>query len=575
MALDPITLEVINNRLREIVSTMERLLFHSGYSTILRESHDGSACVTDTGGGVVMGSGLPIHLFPYFYIVRAILKEYPPEEMQDGDSYIITDPYLGGSLHVPDLAVVTPVFVEGTLLGFCASIAHKPDVGGIVPGSSSANSREIYHDGLLLPPVRYWTRDGVVKEVDAILRRNSRTPELVAGDVRAQVGCTKVGVTKLRDLCAEYGSDAIQESFRRLQGLSERRIRAALEQWPDGESEAEGRMDTDGADLHTPVLVRVKVVKKGDGITIDLSEMNDQVRGPINIRPQAAESGAFLALLGYLDPTIPINEGCRRVFALVNPEGKLTNPRFPAPVNNYFPTTHVLYSAVQKALAVFNPARAVGACGFGTGGNTLGYRQARAGKPAVQYEIFAVSMGGTPASDGTPFVMPMSHITPNTPVEILETEYPVRVTRFEPIADSAGAGRHRGGPGYRKEYELLSDAVFTLRMGGFRFGAWGVLGGKDPSLARCVLNPETERHEALPPLHTRELKAGEVIRIELPGGGGYGDPRQRDPAAVLEDVLNGYLSLETAEREYGVAIDPATRTVDAERTARLRAGRHE
>jgi len=210
MALDPITLEVINNRLREIVSTMERLLFHSGYSTILRESHDGSACLADRDGGVVMGSGLPIHLFPYFYIIRAILKEYPPDEMRDGDSYIITDPYLGGNLHVPDLGVVTPIFAGGELLGFAASIAHKPDVGGLVPGSSSANAREIYHDGLLLPPVRYWTRDGVVKEVDAILRRNSRMPDVVAGDVRAQVGCTKVGATKLQELCREYGTDSIE-----------------------------------------------------------------------------------------------------------------------------------------------------------------------------------------------------------------------------------------------------------------------------------------------------------------------------------------------------------------------------
>jgi len=301
--------------------------------------------------------------------------------------------------------------------------------------------------------------------------------------------------------------------------------------------------------------------------------MNDQVRGPINIRPQATESGAALALLGFLDPTIPINDGCRRVITFVNPEGKLTNPRFPAPINNYYPTTHVVYSAIQKALAVFNPGRGVGATGFGTGGNTLGYRRARAGKPAVQYEIFAVSMGGTPASDGTPYVMPMSHITPFTPIEILETEYPVRVTRFEPIADSCGVGHHRGGPGYRKEYRLLGDAVFTLRMGGFRTGAWGVLGGKEPTLASCTLNPATEREERLPPLMTREVTDGDVIRIELPGGGGYGNPLGREPAEVREDVLNGYLSLETAEREYGVAIDPTTLALDGGRTARLRAER--
>jgi N-methylhydantoinase B len=571
MTLDPITLEVVNNRLREIVSTMERLLFHSGYSTILRESHDGSACITDPEGGVVMGSGLPIHLFPYIYMVQAVLRAYSREEIQAGDSYIITDPYLGGNFHVPDLGVVTPAFVNGELLAFCASIAHKPDVGGLVPGSSSANSREIFHDGLLLPPVRYWTKHGVVKEIDAILRRNSRLPELTAGDVRAQVGCTHVGAARLNELCEEYGTEVIREAFRRLQASSQRRMQDGLRGWVDGQSEAEGVLDSDGADLDVPIHIRARVVKQGDRVTIDLSRMNPQVRGPVNIRPQAAESAGLIALLNFLDPTIPINDGCRRVISFVNPEGTLSNPRFPATVNNYFPTMHILYSVIMKALVTFNPARAVGAAGFGVGSQSVGYRNVRGRKTAVQYELFVSSLGGTPTADGTPYVLGISHITPYTPIEILETEHPVRVTAFEPIADSGGPGKYRGGPGYRKEYQFLSDATVNLRMTGFRSPAWGVLGGKAPKVGRCTLNPDTPRERVLPPLCTFDVTAGDVVRAEFSGGGGCGDPLEREPSRVRDDVTNGYVSIEGARSDYGVVLAPGTLAMDLEETARIRA----
>lgn len=572
MTLDLITLGVVSSRLREIGATMERLLFHSGYSTILRESHDGSACVADRTGAVVVGSGIPIHLFPYFYIIRAVLRDHPISELREGDSYIVTDPYIGGTFHVPDLGVVTPVFAHGEVIAFCASIAHKPDIGGLVPGSSSADSREIFHDGLLLPPVRYWTKDGVVKDLDAILRRNSRLPELTAGDVRAQVGCTQVGARRLQALCKEYSAATVCESFDRIQSMSENRMRSRLKSLPDGESFSESTLDSDGVDLDAPVQLNVRVVKQGDHVTFDFSKMNPQVPGPVNIRPPAAESASLIALLNILDPTIPINDGCRRVIDFVNPEGTLSNPRFPATVNNYFPTMHILYSIALKALSKLNPARAVGAAGFGIGGHSIGYRDIRTGKTTVQYELFVSSLGGTPQADGTPYVLGISHITPYTPIEILETEFPVRVTRFEPMIDSGGCGRNRGGLGFRKEYQLLADATYNLRMTGFRAQAWGTAGGGPPKVGRCILNPGTSRERLTMPLATFQLKAGDVIRAEFSGGGGHGRPYDRDPLLVQSDVANGYVSLQSAQRDYGVLLDPETLTVDAEATKRLRAG---
>ncbi len=571
MELDAITLEVINNKLREIGSTMEHLLFHSGYSTILRESRDGSAGIADQDGYAVMASGSPLHLYPYYLGIRAILKEYPIDKMEDGESFILNDPYLGGSLHVPDIVIVTPVFVDQEVIAFSVSIAHKPDVGGIVPGSSGAASREIFHEGLLLPGVRYWTRAGVVKEVEAIVKRNCRIPEVIAGDIRAQVGCTRVGADRIRDLCGEYGTDTVKNAFSKLLTLTEERMRRGLSSWPDGEAEAEGWVDDDGVDHEKPLRLHVKVLKQGDQITFDYTQMNGQVKGPINLRPQSSQVAAILALLTYLDPTIPVNDGTRRPITFINPEGTITNPLWPAPVNSYYGLSNVLYSTIGKALSEFNPKRAVGSAGLGLGAMAVGHQQNRAGRKAVQYELYVTSQGGTSEHDGSSGSVGFFNFTPNTPIEILETEFPVRVCRHEWMTDSAGAGRYRGGMGNCKEYEVLGDAVLTLRLGHqFKFGGWGVFGGKPPPTVRAFLNPETERGRPLRPLETVSLIAGDRIRVEMPGGGGYGNPLLREPESVLTDVLDGYVSIESALRDYGVAVDRTTMTINSEQTAQLR-----
>ncbi|HEX9880499.1 MAG TPA: hydantoinase B/oxoprolinase family protein [Candidatus Binatia bacterium] len=572
MELDPITLEVIQNKLREIGSTMEHLLFHSGYSTILRESRDGSAGFCDRDGFAVEAAGTPLHLYPYYMGIRALLDSYSYDDMRPGDCFILTDPYLGGSLHVPDVVIATPVFVDGEVIGFSVSIAHKPDVGGMVPGSSGAGAREIFHEGLLLPPVRYWTRDGVVKEVEAIVKRNCRIPEVIAGDIRAQVGCTTVGAERIRELCAEYGTETIKTAFSELMRLSEERIRRGLAEWPDGEAEAEGWVDDDGVDEDKALRLHVKVIKKGADITFDYSQMNDQVKGPINLRPQSSQVAALLALLTYLDPTIPVNDGIRRPVTFINPEGKITNPRWPAPVNSYYGLSNVLYSTIGKALAEFNPKRAVGSAGLGLGAMAVGHQLNRAGRKAVQYELYVTSQGGTSDHDGSSGSVGFFNFTPNTPIEILETEFPVRVCKHEWMTDSAGAGRYRGGLGNRKEYEVLGDAVLTLRLGHqFKFSGWGVLGGKPPPTVRAYLNPDTDRGRPLRPLETVNLNAGDRFRVEMPGGGGYGDPLLREPEKVLQDVQDGYVSLEAAEHVYGVVIDSRNMTVDDGLTAQLRA----
>jgi N-methylhydantoinase B len=552
--LDGITLEIIGQRIAEIVSTMEVLLFHSGYSVILRESNDGSATVLDREGRVVVGSGAPVHIAAYSYTIRGLLERYPWEKMREHDAFILNDPYVGGMHHVPDMAVITPVFWEGKPLGFCATIAHKSDVGGLVPGSSSASAREVYHEGTLIPGIRYWTAEGPVDDAIALVMRNSRTPELVAGDIRAQLGATRMGEQRVHELVRQYGYDAIVEAMTRLQDISFERMGDLLERWPDGSGEGEAFLDSDGVDLERRVRFHARVEKRGRAITVDFSGSDAQVAGPVNLRPQSSESASLIALLGYLDPNIALNGGTQRAVTFVNPPGRITNAQFPAPCNNYMPSLHLLLSATQKALLAFEPARQSAPDGFGVGAMTIGHRGTTTGRRGVQYELVGPSLGASSASDGAFHAHPVSHNTPSASVEILETEFPMRVRETSALIDSGGAGEFRGGVGCVREYELLDDAIFTLRVGGFRSGSWGMRGGEPGTLGRCVIDPGRPTERSLPSLYTTELAAGTILRVEMAGGSGYGDPKKRDRQSVLADVQNGYVSVAAAAANYGVRI---------------------
>jgi N-methylhydantoinase B len=569
MTIDPITLEVLRSRMDEVVHNMEWLLFHSGYSPILRESYDGSACVMDSEGRVVVAAGMPMHGYPYHYHAEAVIAKYG-DRMQPEDSYLINHPYQGGAFHVPDVAVITPVFHEGRRVAFTASISHKSDVGGLAPGSSSAQSRELIHDGLLLPGVRCWTSDGLNPDVDAIMRSNSRAPEELMGDVRAQIGATRIGASRLFGLAGEYGLAVLLQTFDALQDRAERLFRAELRELPDGTADAEWFLDSDGADLETPVRFRVEVRKHGEEIEIDYTGSDDQVVGPVNVRPQSAEAAAVMALVGFLDPSIPVNEGLNRAVRFINPEGQVSHATYPAPVNNYFPTMQLMYGLVMKCLGTLAPGRAIAPGGQGTGALTMGFPKARTGKSAVYYELMVSSLGGHPAGDGATLVLAFCHISTTQPIEIIETEYPVMVERFEPVQDSAGAGRHRGGPAFVRTYRALTDFRLGLRSGGYKYGSWGVDGGLGPGKAGCTLHPGTDEATSMPALFVRQMKAGDAVEVIFAGGGGLGDPRQRDEALVLEDVRNGIYSREYAQETFGVVISDDGARLDDAQTARLR-----
>lgn len=550
--VDPITIEVITSRFREIAATMEHLLYHSGYSTILRESKDGTAGLTDAAGRVVIvGGGMQYHTLSYECAVGSVLARYR-DTMAPGDSFIVNDPFLGGNPHVPDMVALTPAFIAGRLIGFGVSIAHKADVGGIVPGSSGAAAREIYHDGLLLPPLRFQRGERIDEAVDAIIRNNSRAPDVVLGDIRGQVGCTRVGIRRLAELCAEYDVDTVVSTMREIIERTARRMREQIALLPDGRAEAEGYLDHDGADMEHRLCIRLAVEKRGDRLLLDFTGTSPQAAGPVNMVAVTARASALVALVAATDPTLPINSGLGDAVDLVLPEGTIVNARRPATVNQYVAPMGVLHDCVLAAIGTLDPRRAVAPGGLGLGAIAIGYRNGRSGKPSVQYEVLITGLGGTSTHDGASIVSPIGNMSASASIEVLEGEYPIRVRRFDVRCDSGGAGTFRGGLGFAREYELLADCIATSRTANHVNTAWGIVGGASAPSPAAILNPGRDDRVNLPPLFTRNLVTGDVFRVEQSGGGGYGPPSARDRTLVLADVRNGYVSREAAAEIYGV-----------------------
>jgi N-methylhydantoinase B len=570
MHIDAVDLEVVKASLSGIVREMQNSLFRTGFSTIVRESQDASCALMNAKGEVVAQHVvLPLHIGAFPACCAAVLKEF--DDIAEGDAFLINHPYQGGSPHAPDMAVITPIFIAGKLFGFGGSIAHKSDIGGPVPGSCSGQARETFNEGLHLPAVRYQSRGVTSGDIERIIAANSRTPELVLGDIRGQVGSCRLGEQRLLELVSKYGIEKIGACYARLFELSEQRLRGAVAEWKDGRFEAERLVDDDGIELNTPVRVHVVVEKKGDGIHFDFSGSADQTKGPANIRPPLAQAAAAYVLISLIDPHMYVCSGMINAFTITAREGSVINPRFPAPVNTYNPTVHAVVDAIFAALSHVVPGRAR-ADGSGSRSIVIGGRSTYTGKGYVQYEILAGGAGARAARDGGSGITVNQSNAKIAPVEIIESEFPTRLTRFELIQDSGGAGQFRGGLGLRREYLNLADARFSIRSMKHTIPPHGSHGGKTGRTGDIWINPDSTAAKRLPTRYADyPLKEGDVFRLDTPGGGGFGDPLARDPAQVLADVAQGYVSMQAAERDYGVVIDKAGRAVDEAATARRRA----
>lgn len=551
MTVDPITFGVIAGRLSGIVQEMQDNIFRTGYSTIVRESQDASCMLLDANGDVVGEHVvLPLHVTALPGVVRAIRRDFG-DDLHPGDAFITNHPYLADVTHSVDMALAMPVFAEDRLVAFCASIAHKSDLGGMVPGTGSGNAREIFHEGMLFPPVRYVNRGTIAPDIDALLRANSRTPDLVIGDIRGQVGVARLGERRLHETIARYGLAAVLGVFADKQTKTAARMRAAIASWPDGESEAEAFVDHDGVTLDRPVRYHVRVTKRADRLTFDFSGSSDQTLGPINVGKEIVRGCCYYALIAIVDPTIENNGGLARVTDVIVRPGSVLDPRFPAPTNNYTSTASALTEAIVAALSELATQRRV--AGVGGVGGALAIGGTRAdGRPFSTYESVGSAYGARSGKDGVSGVSVLLSNARIAPVEIMESEYPLRVRRFELIPDSGGAGAFRGGLGPVREYEVLvPETQVTLRGGKHAIPAAGIASGGPGRLGACtVLRGDAARN--LGSRFSGELlRAGEVLRLEKAGGGGLGAAHERPFERVLDDVLDGYVTRDAAVSAYG------------------------
>lgn len=548
--LDVISIQILRNKIASLVDEMHYHFYRSGFSTIIRESRDFSCVILDRTGRLVVAPPMFFHAPVYRHLVQRILALYGAAgSLREGDVFVSNHPYEGGLPHVSDMAFIAPVFSNGEVVAFSGSIAHKADVGGTMPGSTSANATEMFHEGILVPPIKIWDAGRPLADVERLILANSRQPDLVHGDMTAQISVTQLGAARTAELCERFGAPMLTASFAAILGGAAEALGAALGRLPDGQATAEGWLDSDGVVTDQPVKLAATVTIQGGRATFDLSRSDRQTKGPVNLRPSMVEACVFYALIGSLGPELHFNDGMRDCVDIIYAPDTVTNASPPAPVSNYQMMNLKLVDVLLEAMGQLNPLRA-NAHGGSSSALLISWAKARPGQSTMQYEILGSAYGAGRGHDGascTAAHLSNLHITP---IEILESEFPCRIEAFEPVADTGGAGEWRGGLAFRREYHLLEDALVIRRFDKSRFPPGGVAGGGDGGAARSIIGLGTESEREIRQSGRFEMKAGERFMIQTAGGGGYGDPAQRDEAALCQDVAEGYVTPAVAREIY-------------------------
>jgi N-methylhydantoinase B len=558
---DPATFEIVKNGLYKIAEEMRVVLAKTAYSPILKSAGDYSCGVFDAAGAMVaQGPDLPIHLGSMPDAVRAVIAAFANDVHAD-DVFIHNDPYRGGS-HLPDVNVVRPAFLGQTLIGYACVRAHWPDVGSATPGSYGAVT-DIYGEGLRLPPLRLYSRGVLNRDLQRVILANVRAPDERQGDLGAQLAATLRAETRLQALAGRIGAERLIGYMAEVMDYSERLMRTALADLPDGEGTFVDFCDGDGiaddaAGGDASFCIRLKVSKCGDRLIVDFAGSDPQVKGPMNAALSVTASGVYCALKMAVDPMslVPPNSGCWRPIEVRAPQGSVVNCAFPAPVvySNH-EISHRVCDMVMGALANFWPNRVM-ACSQGTSAIlTLGGVDPRSGRHYVSYETVKGGFGARATKDGINVVASGISNTMNTPVEVLEMAFPLRIERYEINPDSGGAGRWRGGCGARRVWRMLeeADATGSLCMERMKSAPFGLLGGKAGAAADVTLTNVDGVRRALPGKGAFAAPAGSLIDMITPGSGGFGPPEARDRAAIGRDLLDGYVSAAAAVSDYGIA----------------------
>ena len=557
---DPATFVVIKNSLYAAAEEMKVVLAKTAYSPILKVAGDYSCGIFDISGQMVaQGPDLPIHLGSMPDAVKAVVSAF--DVFEENDVFIHNDPYFGGS-HLPDVNVVSPAFHNDKLIGFACIRAHWPDVGSASPGSYGAVT-EIYGEGLRLPPVKLYSKGVLNKDVDAIIFANVRTPDERRGDLGAQIAANRRATERLGALADKYGVDVLVSTMAEVLDYSEKMMRTLLARLPDGKSTFEDFCDGDGIieegeTEDQTFLIRMTVEKNGETIKVDFSGTDDAVSGPMNAPLSVTASGVFCALKTIIDPDglIPPNSGCWRTISVTAPEGCVLNAQFPSPVvyaNHEI--SHRVCDMTFGAVAKFWPNNTM-ACSQGTSAViTFGGEDPRNKQRYVSYETIKGGFGARPNKDGINAIASGISNTMNTPIEVLEMSFPVRVDEYVLVTDSGGPGRFRGGLGASRTWTVLDHkARASACLERTKSPPFGLSGGKPGFAAKIWTEAPNGELGVAPGKGGFDVPNGGQIHLRVPGSGGYGNPSKRDPNAIKEDVLDEYVSEEAAQMHYGVKI---------------------
>lgn len=566
---DPVTLELVKNRLVSIADEMALTITRTARSILVKEALDFSTALFDGDGEMIaQGTCLPLHLGALPFAVAAVRREFK-QDMHPGDLFALNDPYDGGT-HLPDIACVKPVFLGSALVGFSACLVHMTDIGGRVPGGNATDSTEIYQEGLCLPPVALVRKGIFERTVFDIIARNVRVPEVVLGDLRSQVAACHVGERGLLELVALHGLASFQRLCGELLDYTERFTRAQIAKLPEGTYSFIDHLDGDGLD-DRPIELRVTLSVVADSLTVDFTGSSAQARGAINSVLPFTASATYACVRSIFDRSLPNNAGTFRPIRIVAPEGSIVNPVAPAAVAARGITAFRLADALFGALAQVQPNLVPAAGGSSPEvGLSFGGRDAN-GKPFVFVDFLVGSWGGGPWRDGMDGCTGMIANVSNTPAEIIESELPLRVTRYGFVPDTAGPGRWRGGLSLERRILVLADrATLQVRSDRRDHPPYGLDGGGCGAPSAIAIHRADGRQEQPPSKFITEVFAGDEIWARLASGGGYGDPLDREPSRVLSDVQESKLSDTAARNQYGVVISGTSRTVDLEATVALR-----
>ncbi len=546
--LDPADFNIITGTFKSIAAEMGDIMLRAAYSSIVREAKDCSTCVMDADARTVaQAEMIPVHMNSLAAAVPYVREKYNISAIKPTEAYVTNNPYENGQ-HLNDIIFMLPVFSEDRLVAFTGSVCHHLELGGAVAGSN-ANATDLYQEGIIIPTMKIdLERDLGDGPVEQFLRANVRLPEIIIGDFHAQISAVLRGRQLLQELFKRYGVDLVHACMAEMQDYSERMVRAAIADVPDGEYFGEDQLDGQTLDGPQP-MIRARVVVKGDEALVDMSTSDDQVSWPVNA-PVASTHSAVLTVFGLLaGPGVPTNDGTYRPIEIVTRKGSILDPHHPAPVRGRMSSAYRTASAVKRALAEAAPER------FSAAGNDTTNAVTMSRKLEKGYEMFAeILMGGNgagPENDGAEVIAQMLSNTGNTPVEAIEMDHDfVRIAEYGLIPDSGGAGAQRGGLGFRRVYDILEDGVLISTNGDrHNTPAWSLAGGKESKLSAYILVRDGVETR-VPAASNIEVRKGDQFIVEISGGGGYGDPNSRDRALVAADVRCGRISPEAASDAY-------------------------